>query len=372
METSDRPLAYVQTIQELNPIAGADVIECARVLGWHVIVKKGVYKPGDPVVYVEIDSILPPWPAFINDKLDRYNFRIKTITLKKQISQGYCISFPTLAGHPDRKMELTTTKTMTEGGELELQALRDLDTNEIITLEPNKDLTSYIGIKKYEIQNTVNVNGKVKQSTFPSFFPKTDQVRIQNLPDYPTYYGDVEFEVTEKLEGTSISAYFHDGKFGICSRNLLLIIEPDSDSVAIKTLLDRGVQQALESYGKSIALQGELIGPGIQLNIYGLKDYQWRVFDIYLILEKRHATSAERIQILKDLKLEDCAVPILTTKKIGGMTVDEILRFAEGTSVLKKGVQREGVVFKSCEVVNGRVINFKAVSNSYELKKAKE
>jgi len=260
-------------------------------------------------------------------------------------------------------------------------------------LEPNRDLTSYIGIKKYELQNTINVNGKVKQSTFPNFFPKTDQTRIQypnktktvykekielplikerNLPDYPTFYGEVNFEVTEKLEGTSITAYLHDGKFGVCSRNCSLVIEPDSESVAIKTLTDKEVQKAMESYGKSLAIQGELIGPGIQLNIYGLKDYQWRVFDIYLIHEKRYATSDERLQILKDLKLEDCAVPILTTKKIGGMTVDQILAFAEGTSVLKKGVSREGIVFKSCDVINGRIINFKAISHSYELKRAKE
>ena len=99
-------------------------------------------------------------------------------------------------------------------------------------------MTSYIGIKKYEIQNTVNVNGRVRISTFPTFFPKTDQTRIQypsfvyydliinrfesmtqerNLPDHPTYYGDVDFEVTEKLEGTSITAYYHGGKFGMNS-----------------------------------------------------------------------------------------------------------------------------------------------------------
>lgn len=52
--------------------------------------------------------------------------------------------------------------------------------------------------------------------------------------------------------------------------------------------------------------------------------------------------------------------------------MQDILTFAEGASLLKKGVQREGVVFKSCEVVNGRIIHFKAISNMYELKKAKE
>ena len=56
---------------------------------------------------------------------------MQTITLKKQISQGYCISIPSLAAHPDRKIELTTSKVVTEGGELEVQALRDLDTNGI-------------------------------------------------------------------------------------------------------------------------------------------------------------------------------------------------------------------------------------------------
>jgi NAD-dependent DNA ligase len=49
-----------------------------------------------------------------------------------------------------------------------------------------------------------------------------DQCR--NLPDYPTYFGDVEFEVTEKLEGTSISAYYHDGKFGMAFFIFFLLI----------------------------------------------------------------------------------------------------------------------------------------------------
>lgn len=54
-ETSDRPLAYIHKIQSLRPIEGADVIEVATVLGWHVVVKKNLYKESDYVVYVEID-----------------------------------------------------------------------------------------------------------------------------------------------------------------------------------------------------------------------------------------------------------------------------------------------------------------------------
>ena len=51
-----RKLASIQKIIELKPIEGADRIELARVLGWQVVVGKGQYKPGDLVVYYEIDS----------------------------------------------------------------------------------------------------------------------------------------------------------------------------------------------------------------------------------------------------------------------------------------------------------------------------
>jgi hypothetical protein len=54
-----------------------------------------------------------------------------------------------------------------------------------------------------------------------------------------------------------------------------LVIEPDSESIALKVLLEKRIPDLLKEYGKNITLQGELIGPGIQMN--GLKEYQWRV-----------------------------------------------------------------------------------------------
>lgn len=51
-----RKLASIQTIRKIEAIEGADRIEKATILGWHVVVKKGLYKEGDMVVYLEIDS----------------------------------------------------------------------------------------------------------------------------------------------------------------------------------------------------------------------------------------------------------------------------------------------------------------------------
>lgn len=45
-----RKLASIQTIGKIEAIEGADRIEKATVLGWHVVVKKGLYKEGDMVV----------------------------------------------------------------------------------------------------------------------------------------------------------------------------------------------------------------------------------------------------------------------------------------------------------------------------------
>jgi len=368
-ESSDRPLAYVHTIEAIKPIPGADAIDLATVLGWSVIVKKGKYKPGDPVIYIEIDSVVPPWEYFKEDKLDRYNFRIRTITMRKQISQGYCVPLEVLKTHPTKKVELDSVEVDTPEGKKPVPRMTDLETKEITILQPGTDLTNFFGIKKYELPNSVNVNGEAAGS-FPGFIPKTDQTRIQNLPQYPYTYPDVEFEVTEKLEGSSITAYFHNGQFGICSRNLSLRISDEADAVAVKTVQSMGIKQKLEKFGKSLALQGELVGPGVQANIYGLKQHMWRIFDVFLILEGRYATPEERLNILRDLGLGDSTVPILKPLKLGGMSVADILEAAEGKSALAN-VSREGIVFKSKDLVKNRVLSFKAISNSYELKKSK-
>ena len=83
-----RKLATIQKIVELNPIPKADAIECAKVLGWEIVVKKGEFKIGDSVVYIEIDSIVPDKPEF--EFLRDRKFRVKTIKLRGQISQGIC------------------------------------------------------------------------------------------------------------------------------------------------------------------------------------------------------------------------------------------------------------------------------------------
>lgn len=83
-----RKLASIQKIIGLEPIEGADNIMKAKVLGWELVIKKGEYAVGDFCIYCEIDSVLPNKPEF--EFLKSKNFRIRTIRLRGQISQGIC------------------------------------------------------------------------------------------------------------------------------------------------------------------------------------------------------------------------------------------------------------------------------------------
>lgn len=83
-----RKLASVRKISEIRPILKADAIEVALIDGWECVVKKSEnFKVGDLVVYIEVDSIMPERPEF--EFLRDRKFRVKTIRLRNQISQGY-------------------------------------------------------------------------------------------------------------------------------------------------------------------------------------------------------------------------------------------------------------------------------------------
>ena len=90
-----RKLASIRKIDAIDPIPGADAIECASVGGWKVVVKKGEFHPGDLAAYFEIDSWIPTAvaPFLSKGKEPRvYNGvqgeRLRTIKLRGQISQG--------------------------------------------------------------------------------------------------------------------------------------------------------------------------------------------------------------------------------------------------------------------------------------------
>ena len=334
--TTDRKLASVVKIVDIQPIPGADAIVVATVKGWKVVVKVNEYKVGDLAVYYEIDSFLPIRPQFEFLRKSSYKrmgssegFRLKTIRLRGQISQGLLTPIPEGISNP-----------------------REGD-----------DLTEALDIVKYEPPIPAQLAGKIK-GTFPSFIPKTDEIRIQNFESEVGFspVGERAY-VTEKLDGTSFTCYFNNGVFGVCGRNWELSETSDNSLWRMANVLQ--LKEKMTKHGKNIALQGELVGAGINGNLYGLSDHKLYFFTGYDIDKGRRMFFDELEWVLFGLQLQ--MVPLL--EKYGFVIpnesniVDYMLKYAEGKSVLNMEVDREGVVVRGLE----REFSFKAISNTYLL-----
>ncbi len=220
---------------------------------------------------------------------------------------------------------------------------------------------------QWEAPINAQLAGQVK-GNFPTAIPKTDQERVQNLTKEikAAFENNLLFELTEKLEGSSMTCYFIDGEFGVCSRNLDLTRDENNSfwATAIRDDIEAKMRAVGPNPGEDwdFAIQGELIGPGIQGNIYKLSKPAFYVFDIYDINKGAYMEPTERQAMVKVLRLNH--VPVITIgKDLGIGTVDELLVWAEGKSVLNEKQEREGVVFKQ---MNGGM-TFKAISNKYLL-----
>jgi len=332
-------MATIRKIDALRPIEGADAIECAIVGGWTCVVKKGEYTAGDLAVYCEIDSFIPSTIAPFLTKPGHYaktfegveGERLRTVKLRGQLSQGLLL---------DRYTVLDKVGEIYEG----------------------MDVSELLGITKYEAPIPAELAGEVK-GMFPSQIPKTDQERIQNLSvELAEWKAEhLTWEVTEKLDGSSMTVYVMDGEVGVCSRNLDLKRNPDNS--LWRAAIRHDLEEKLKIAGGNIAVQGELIGNGIQGNKYKMRDQDFYVYDIYDIDAGRYFTPAERKAFVEVFKLNHCPVLHSNTELID--SVESLLKLAEGKSVMGTiGCEREGLVFKC----NEKSVSFKAISNRFLLK----
>lgn len=337
-----RKMASIRKIDSVKPIPDADAIECATVGGWQVVIKRDEFKLGDLAIYCEIDSWVPNELApFLSKGQEprEYNGvlgeRLRTVKLRGQVSQGLLL--PLGIGVFDVNAEL----------------------------EEGTDVSELLNIQKWEAPIPAQLAGDV-EGFFPGYIPKTDQERIQNLSEEFKawqYDANKQWEITEKLDGSSMTVYFKDGKFGVCSRNWALK-ETEGNSLW-KQARHYNMESVLVNEG-NFAVQGELIGEGIQGNPYKLRGQDFYVYDIYDISEQRYLSPAERKSFVERNGLKHVPVIAHNAKlhdTLGIDAIEQILKFAEGKSVLNAGTEREGLVFKH----NG-VVSFKAISNRFLLK----
>lgn len=353
-----RTLARKVIVDSITPIENADLLELAHVGGWQIVVQKGALKQGDTAVYFEIDSALPVADgryAFLKDRclkvfttkagqpLDKC-IRIKTIKLRGCLSQGLLLSatlFP----------------------ELEEVPIGD-DCTELLKVRHYDELWSMYGSSAY---------GGMQKGNFPTFIPKTDEERIQNLPAYFKTLQDAEFEVTRKVDGSSMTVFYaaalrEDSPFGVCSRNFELKLEDEtSDFVkaACAYNLEEILKASYENDGYELALQGELNGPGVNGNRDLLKAINFKVFRIFNITKQCFLSPQARLNWCAEYAVPHVPVMERYFKPFRVFSdMDALLAFSDGLT--ENGQPREGLVYK--EEDTEHPVTFKAVSNAYLMK----
>lgn len=387
-EKKERELAYVVKVDEIRPIEGADRVEIAVVNGWHIMVRKDQFKPGDLAVYFEIDSKVPAKEPFMF--LEGKHFKIKT----QKYFKGTVISQGLLMGFEDF------------GWDKDAHKLGDFLTKELeVTYSVEEDnIRKAPSVDKYK--RMAQRNGKLfahqpfrwlmrrtwgkkllfvffgkkgdKKATWPAWVSKTDEERVQNMPWI--LEDKSHWIATEKIDGTSTTftmirrktRFLKKEKFDfyVCSRNVVFD-KPDKacfydtnvyTEMAEKYQIEKTLKQILMNRPdlEWVTLQGETYGDGIQKRDYSTKEHCFMGFNFITSAEGRwNSVMAEKTMAEFGIPW----VPIVDKEFVLPDTVDELLDIATGESVLDGGM-REGLVFRSQDGIK----SFKAVSNEFLLR----
>jgi RNA ligase (TIGR02306 family) len=333
-----RQLASVVTVRSVEPIAGAERIELARVAGWQCVVKKGEVEPGQLAAYFEIDSVPPDtgtfawlWqPKEAAAPVPRpATFRIRTLRLRGTLSQGLLMPLTQLG--------------LTGGAD-------------------GDDLTEVLGVTKYEPPAPSGMGDF--RGPFPSIVPKTDELRVQSFPAVLDELRGQPFVATVKMDGTSATFVLVDGALHVCGRNHSIA---EGENLYWYVARKRRVAEVLAAH-PTLALQGEVVGPGIQKNPAGLPDKDLFLFSAYDWQAGRYLTDAELRAVCAAFEVP--VVPVAFEGEAFDESVESLLLKAEGvypgTTNQREGVVVRPVTERRSTVLGGR-LSFKAISNRYLL-----
>lgn len=369
-----RHLATIREINNIRPIPNADKIEVATIDGWEVVIAKADnFHVGDLVVYIEVDSVLPPLPQF--DFMAKRKYRVKTIKLRGQISQGLIM--------PISSIPATTKITIVKGADVtDIIGIKKYDPEaekeKTFYKKLNKNcklnfFTKFLAKRKWGRKILTNVLHKELTCSFPSWITKTDEERIQNMPVLFQNLKDNNIPLvgTEKVDGTSATYFLKDGEFGVCSRNLWLLSEDDSPywrMVKQYNLRLALKQLAISSNSTNVVIQGEIIGEGIQNNPYKMKGNTLNLFNIYVNGVRLPHDMLVRYAGIMSLMT---TIPIPTVPLVlrsgtipDQYTIPMLVDVIRGSSEINKKISREGIVFRNYE----KGISFKVLNPDYLLK----
>ena len=326
-------LASIETIEEVNPHPNADRLEICKVLGYNVIARKDEHVPGDKVIFIKPDTVLPDddWAK----EYKKYSpKRVKAVKLRGEWSEGIIID-PYEVGW-------------------DIPSVWDV----------GKDVSDKLGIVKYEPPEPQELNAK---GLMPYDIPKTDEERWENWED-KIPWGEI-CDVTQKIDGQSWSAYYNveDNIFGILGRKLEYKLDCSNNytrHLKIYGFKERFIDYC-KSVNKSLCIRGESYGSNIQkskANPHSSLPLSLAIFSVWLIDERRYARKGDEFYFENVCdKIRMPRVPILEHDVV--LTKELVEKYSVGIEKLPSGSMFEGVV------INTPTMTFKVINKYYDSKK---
>ena len=381
-----RELAYVVKVSEVKNLEGYDKVHYIRVNAWWCVAPKDI-NIGDLVVYFEIDSLLPQ-----NDNrfsfLASKKFRIKPIKICGVVSQGLVLAlseFPELKDckegdfvtdklhvekyDPDAAQENKCSKQESKASAFQRAMSRHQKffKNPIV-----KYLMKYKPVR-WALAKLFVLKKDKDKCKWPDWLPKTGSERIQNLPNL--FGCKDKYIITEKVDGASTSFILNEkDKYIVCSHNVIKNSDKNSDggnfyktNVWAESGVNYNIESVLRSLKKdlklkTVAIQGETYGDGIQKRNYSLKNNKHGFVVFHIWFDGVRQPIKDMIAICDKYNIPH--VHVYNYEYSIPDTVDQIIEDVDNSKSNIDGGDIEGFVFYSQDGQQ----NFKCVSPNFLLK----
>ena len=170
---------------------------------------------------------------------------------------------------------------------------------------------------------------------------------------------------------------FKKYQFVVCSRNFTT---NDKSSLYWKIAEKYNIEKILKE-NPTLTIQGEQGDTKVQGNKYGIteptmwvfniidheKNYHYNRCDMEAFCDKYNLQIVPKIIIHRELQNKPVTIAYKGLLKHLGSTVQELVEFSKGKSVINTNVEREGIVVRCIE--NGKkLLSFKIINPNFELK----
>ncbi|TLS31160.1 hypothetical protein PpBr36_03762 [Pyricularia pennisetigena] len=385
-----RKLVTLRRINKIKQLTSSKFV-AITVDGWEVVVNtrrvQRQFEEGQVVVYFQIDSFIPDndgnfWEEMVMSAelfQKRRGFRVRTVRIGKSslISQGRVFH---LNDYPRIKRMV-----------LELQELHGEEEGLARAMQMSFD--HVLGVVKWDVD--VQDKGR-SYGPPPPMIPSTGLYRIQDMTKLWDKHAATRVQITEKLDGRTVSIYFvrndspfakclpelHDfaddtdaderqrrlcvfphGRVGVCAYGRDLVCAPDSK--VWEVLEGLGIPDRLAGDGRTAVMQGELVGPcvvpGNSLAYDSCDQDEFYAFSLWTEHGKHDGFDDEETQRHALLCMGVPVVPLVGYFTIGefGKSVEEMLAKADGQGFRGEGHVREGFILKNAR----ENIKIKVISN---------